>query len=178
MMDNSFKTLIDSSGEVLILLPEKPSLDQAAAGLSLYLSLLRSGKVATISCSSPMTAEFSRLIGVDKVTNDLGDKNLTIKFVDYNATDVDKVSYDIVDGQFKLTVSQNQVQISNKGTNKYKLRRCICRFIILIGGANESHFQLANPDFSSKIIHIGTRLLEIQNPNLQVLSFARPQVLL
>ena len=175
-MDNSFKALIDSSLEVLILLTQKPNLDKVAAGLSLYLSLLSSGKNVTISCSTPMTTEFSRLIGVDKVTSNLGDKNLTIKFINYNAVDVDKVSYDIENGQFKLTVSpkagfkspnQDQIEVSYAGGGS--------DFIVLVGGTDESDFPvLKYPDFvGSKIIHLGTKLLEIENKDLQVLSFAK-----
>jgi hypothetical protein len=46
----------------------------------------------------------------------------------------------------------------------------------LIGGANDSHFPaLTKEEFkSAKLVHIGTRLLEILNSDLQVLSFARP----
>ena len=77
-MENSFKTLIDSAQEILILLPSKPFLDQVAGALSLYLSLSESGKSVSISCPAPMVTEYSRLIGVDKVGSDLGSKNLVI----------------------------------------------------------------------------------------------------
>ena len=176
LMDNSFKTLIDSAQEVLILLPQKPNLDQVASGLSLYLSFLGSGKDVTISCPVAMTAEFSRLIGVDKITGNLGDKNLIIKFVNYNATDVDKVSYDIENSQFKLTISpkvgfksptKDQIEVSYAGGSS--------DFVVLVGGTSESDFPvLQTLDFaSSTIIHLGTGLLEIENKDLQVLSFAQ-----
>ena len=71
-MDNSFKTLIDSAQEVLILLPSKPFMDQVAGGLSLYLSLSALNKNVAISCPAQMVAEYSRLVGVDKVTSELG----------------------------------------------------------------------------------------------------------
>lgn len=176
-MENSFSSLLSSANEILILLPNKPFLDQVAGGLSLYLSLINSGKKVNISCPAPMVTEYSRLIGVDKVTSDLGNKNLTIKFVDYEANSVDKVSYDIEAGQFKLTITpkpgfksptKEQIDLSYSGASG--------DLVILIGGANESHFPVVTKDeFKNlKIVHIGTRLLEILNSELQVLSFARP----
>ncbi|MDP3918171.1 MAG: hypothetical protein Q8Q30_03295 [Candidatus Woesebacteria bacterium] len=176
-MENSFASLISSANEILVLLPNKPYLDQVAGGLSLYLSLLGLGKKVSIFCPVSMTAEYSRLIGVDKVTTDLENHNLTIKFVNYEATDVDKVSYDILDGQFKLTITpklgfksptKDQVDVSYSGIS--------CDLVILIGGANDSHFPILNKEEfkNTKLVHIGTRLLEVINNDLQVLSFARP----
>lgn len=176
-MENSFAALINSAQEVLILLPSKPFMDQVAAGLSLYLSLSESGKSVSISCPAPMVTEYSRLIGVDKVTSDLGNKNLVISLKNYDANSVDKVSYDIVDNQFKLTISpkpglksptNEQIDINYSGASG--------DMVILIGGANDSHFPaISKEEFkTAKLIHIGTRLLEILNNDLEVLSFAKP----
>lgn len=176
-MDNSFKALIDSAKEVLILLPSKPFTDQVAAGLSLYLSLSESGKNVSISCPAPMVTEHSRLIGVDKVTSDLGSQNLVITFKNYPVDDVDKVNYDVESGEFKLTISpkaglksptKEQVNISYSGAAG--------DLVILIGGANDSHFPaLSKEEFkTAKLVHLGTRLLEILNNDLEVLSFAKP----
>ena len=176
-MENSFASLVNSANEILVLLPSKPFTDQVAAGLSLYLSLLESGKSVTISCPAPMVTEYSRLIGVDKVTSDLGNKNLVISLKNYDANSVDKVSYDIENGQFKLTVApktgfksptKEQIDINYSGASG--------DLIILIGGASDSHFPaISKVEFkTSKIIHIGTRLLEILNNDLEVLSFAKP----
>lgn len=176
-MDNSFKTLIDSAQEVLILLPNKPFTDQVAGGLSLYLSLSALNKNVAISCPAQMVAEYSRLVGVDKVTSDLGSKNLVIKFKNYLADDIDKVRADVENGEFTLTVlpkagkkspTKEQLEISFSGTAG--------DLVVLIGGANDSHFPaLAKEEFkNAKVIHIGTRLLEVLNSDLEILSFARP----
>jgi hypothetical protein len=175
-MDNSFKNLIDSAQEVLILLPSKPFTDQVAAGLALYLSILERHSV-NISCPAPMIAEFSRLIGVDKISSDLGNKNLVISLKNYDANSVDKVSYDIIEGQFKLTISPKAGQKSpTKEQLDINYSGASGDLVILIGGANDSHFPaLSKDEFkTSKLVHIGTRLLEILNSDLQVLSFARP----
>ena len=176
-MDNSFKTLIDSAQEVLILLPSKPFMDQVAGGLSLYLSLSALNKNVAISCPAQMVAEYSRLVGVDKVTSELGSKNLIIKFKNYLADDIDKVRADVENGEFTLTAlpkagkkspTKEQLEISFSGTAG--------DLVVLIGGANDSHFPaLAKEEFkTAKVIHVGTRLLEVLNSDLEILSFARP----
>ncbi|MEK7111768.1 MAG: hypothetical protein AAB875_00410, partial [Patescibacteria group bacterium] len=94
MTENPLGSLIESSRSILILLPTKPYFDQVAAGLALYLAL-RETKETIIASPSPMLVEFNRLVGVNKVTLELGNKNLSIRFSNYRANDIEKVSYDI-----------------------------------------------------------------------------------
>lgn len=173
-MENSFKNLIDAAKSVLILLPINPDLDQVASGLTLYLAL-RDKKDVNVSCPSPMVVEFNRLVGVNKVSPDLGNKNLTLKFNDYQASDIERVSYDIENGQFKLTVipkpgvlspKKEQVELSYSGISGDT--------IILIGGESQDSFPaLASKDIAeAKLIHVGTRALP--STERSVLSFARP----
>lgn len=171
-MENSFASIIESANSILILLPTKPRFDQVAAALSLFLSL-KDRKNTAISCPSPMLVEFNRLIGVDKISTELGNKNLSIKFSNYNASDIERVSYDIENGEFKLTVipksgfsspEKSQVELSYSGIS--------ADVLVLVGGGNISHFPtLSANDFSrAKIVHLGTRGLS----QGEVISFARP----
>ncbi len=172
-MDNSFVSLIDSASSVLILLPSNPYFDQVAAGLSLYLSLADK-KEATISCPSPMMVGFNRLIGINKIVEEIGNKNLTIKFAGYDAGKIEKVSYDIENGEFKLTVvpktgsvapQKEHLDLSYAGVSS--------DLVILIGGANDSHFPILASDelAGAKVVHIGTRVL---SSSREVMSFAKP----
>ena len=172
-MENSLLSLIDSATSVLIVLPGKPYFDQVAAGLSLYLSIL-GRKEAAIFCPSPITVGMNRLVGVNKISTDLGSKNLTIKFAGYDATNIDKVSYDIDNGEFKLTVvpktglaapQKEQLNVSYAGIS--------ADLVILVGGANDSHFPVLSSDelINVKVAHIGTRVLD---SGREVLSFAKP----
>lgn len=171
-MENSFISLIDSATSVLILLPTKPYFDQVAAGLSLYLSI-HDKKEVSISCPTPMMVGFNRIIGINKITSELGDKNLTIKFKGYDAGNIEKVSYDIIDGEFNLTVvpkagftspSKEQLDLSFSGIS--------ADLVILIGGANDSHFPIleSNELSSAKVVHIGNRVL---SSTRDILSFAK-----
>jgi nanoRNase/pAp phosphatase (c-di-AMP/oligoRNAs hydrolase) len=172
-MDNSLTSLIDSATSILVLLPTKPYFDQVAAGLSLFLAL-RENKEVAISCPSPMMVGFNRLVGIDKITSELGSKNLTIKFKGYDANNIEKVSYDIVQGEFNLTVvpkagfsapSKEQMDLNFSGVS--------ADLVILIGGANDSHFPILESGElgSAKIVHIGNRVL---SSNREVMSLAKP----
>lgn len=174
-MENSFKSLIDKSKSILILLPTKPYFDQVASGLSLYLSLRDKKDVAIYSPAS-MTVEFNRLIGVNKISSELGNKNLVIRFIDYKATDIERVSYDIENSQFKLTVipkqrivppSKDQIELSYSGVS--------VDTVIIIGGANESHFPaLSGKDLvGANIVHVGIRDISLASGK-NYISFSRP----
>lgn len=172
-MDTNFASLVESATSVLILLPTKPYFDQVAAGLSLYLSL-KEKKEVTISASSPMMVGFNRIIGIDKIVTEVGNKNLTIKFAGYDAGNIEKVSYDIENGEFRLTVvpkigfnspTKEQLDLSYAGVAS--------DLVILIGGANDTHFPLLSSEdvIGAKIVHIGTRVMASSR---EVMSFAKP----
>jgi len=162
-MENTLKSVIDQSKSILILLPTRPYFDQVATGLSLYLAVRGEKEVAVVS-NSPMTVEFNRLVGVNKVTQDLGNKNLIISFSNYEANNIEKVSYDLDNGEFRLTIipkqgasapQKDQIEITHSGVS--------ADTIILVGGTNESHFpalsskELAN----ARIVHVGSRTLTL-----------------
>lgn len=172
-MDTNFTSIVDSASSILILLPTKPYFDQVAAGLSLYLSI-HDRKEVNISCPTPMMVGFNRIIGVNRISSELGNKNLTIKFKGYDAGNIEKVSYDIVNGEFNLTVvpkpgstapQKEQMDLSFSGIS--------ADLVILIGGANDSHFPILESQelSSAKVAHVGNRTL---SSNRDVMSFAKP----
>jgi len=174
-MDNTFPSLITSANSILILLADKPSFDQVAAALSLYLSL-RGIKEAVVSSPNPMTVEFNRLVGVDKISQELGNKNLTIKFKGYPAENIERVSADVEGQEFKLTIipktglnspQREQVELSSSGASS--------DLVVLIGGNNDTDFSgLNNEDLSgTKIVHIGIKQL-LASPNREIMSFTLP----
>lgn len=158
---------------MLVMLSARPNFDTVAAGLSLYLSL-HDSKEATISCPSQMMVGFNRLIGINKITSELGNKNLTIRFKGYDATGIDKVSYDIENGEFKLTVvpksgilapQSEQVNLSYSGIS--------ADLVILVGGSTEADFPILGSEqiANAKVVHIGYRSL---STNHEVMSLAKP----
>lgn len=174
-MENSLSTLIDTASSILVLLPDKPNFDVVAAGLGLYLSL-RDKKQTSISSLSPMVVDFNRLVGVNKIGSELGNKNLTIRFKDYDAASIEKVSYDIINGEFNLTVVPKTGQIAPQD-NQIKLNYSgiSADLVVLVGGASVADFAaLSDSQLSgAKIVHIGTRVFSDGGEN-QALSFAKP----
>jgi len=174
-MNNSFSSLVDSATGVLILLPTKPYFDQVAAGLALYLSL-KDSKDVSIMCPSPMLVEFNRLVGVNQIVTEAGNKNLTIKFTGYPAENVERVSADVEGGKFYLTVIPKPGMTSPKKEEmEFSYSGVAADTLILIGGGNESHFPILESKDAqgAKIVHIGTRELSVL-PDKGVMSFARP----
>lgn len=140
----------------------------------MYLSL-KGRKPVDIYCPSDMTVEFNRLVGVNKVTKELGNKNLSLRFTNYDANNIERVSYDVENAEFKLTVipktgfdapKKEQIQMNYSGVS--------ADTVILIGGANGNHFPaLETKDLiNAKVLHIGTKELAINQR--QIMSFARP----
>ena len=156
-------------------MPNKPFFDQVAAGLSLA-SAFADEKEVQVSCPSEMTVEFNRLVGVNRVTRDLGNKNLSLKFPNYPANNIERVSYDIEDGEFKLTIIPKPGMTSPKKEQvNFSYSGISADTVILVGGTNESHF----PAFSGKellgvkLVHIGTKELIIPKEK-EVMSLAQP----
>ncbi len=172
-MNDSFTGLINSAASILVVIPEKPNFDAAAAGLALYLSL-REVKETMIYCASPITVGLNRLIGVNKISQELGNKNLTIRFAGYEANNIEKVSYDIENGEFKLTVvpksgftapGKDQMNLSFSGVS--------ADLIVLIGGVGENDFSVLSSQelVGAKVAHLGVRTLTSARA---VMDFASP----
>lgn len=100
---NSIQEALNGAKNILILSPANPSLDSIAASLALYLSLKKQGKQVLAACPSSMTVAFNRLIGVNKITDRVGGRNLIISF-DYLKDSIEKVSYNIESEKFNLVV--------------------------------------------------------------------------
>jgi len=174
-MENNFRSYLDSARSILIILPKKPYFDQVAAGLSLYLTLLGKKEV-DIVCPNPMLVEFNRLVGVDKVKSELGNKNLVIRIVNYKASDIERVSSEVKNEELYLTVIpqpgvnpplENQVMLSRSGVS--------ADLIVLIGGADQTHFPMLTSEDLINLpkIHIGLRPISLTQ-GLSVISFVKP----
>jgi ribosome biogenesis SPOUT family RNA methylase Rps3 len=174
-MENSFKSIINQAGSIVIFLPNKAHTDQVASALALFLAL-KNVKPIQIVSTSPVTVSLNRLIGIDKISEELGNKNLVLGFSDYDANGIERVSYDIIENQFKLTVipkqgvippAQDQIRISYEGIT--------ADTIILFGGVTDADFpQLSTKGLEmANIYHLGTKPLTV-DPSRVVYTFAQP----
>lgn len=94
---------LEPAKNVLILLPNNPTLDGVAGGLAFYLTLQKTGKNVAVACPTQMTVAFNRLVAVDKITSKIGSRNLVISF-DYIKDSIEKVSYHIENNKFNLVI--------------------------------------------------------------------------
>lgn len=173
-MENSFNSLLGESKSILVLLPERPKFDEVAAGLSLYLTLSES-KSVSIASSSPMVVEFNRLVGVNKIEDKLGSKNLVIYFKDYNADNVEKVSADVEGDEFRLTiVPQSGVKPPENRQIKFDRSGVDADMAVLVGGNSINDFPfLKQKDLeSAKLVHIGNKSIDTQSQ--KVISLSSP----
>jgi len=98
------KKLLEQNSAVEIYVPTDPSFDQMAAALALRLVLGKMGKAVSVISPTPMTVEFSHLVGVDLVgQKSEGGRDLIITF-NYPLEQIEKVSYNDEGGKLNLVV--------------------------------------------------------------------------
>lgn len=131
-----FREILASLKSALVILPSKPSVDHVAAGLALSNSLNKHGISTVVSSPDPMTVEFNRLVGVEQIREDLGDKNLVISFGDYPAEDIERVAYNINNGQFILTAIPKPDKVAPKQEQILVNYSGVGADLILVVGAN------------------------------------------
>jgi len=111
MRDNNDFTPVEealaSAQTLAIVLPTILNVDKVAAALSLFLSLKKAGKQVSIACVLPMTVEYSSLVGVNKITQKIGGRNLMISFP-YQEDSIEKVSYHIENNRFNLVIQPKE----------------------------------------------------------------------
>jgi hypothetical protein len=124
---------LEKANDIFILIPQNPNLDQVAAALTLFASLKNTGKNVNIACPSPMRVEFSRLVGVDKVADKIGNRNLVISF-DYVKDAIEKVSYNVEGDKFNLVVQPKTGQKPLNSDNvSYSYSGAAADLVFIIG---------------------------------------------
>ncbi|MBI4034808.1 MAG: hypothetical protein HY381_00240 [Candidatus Chisholmbacteria bacterium] len=99
--------IFPTAKSLLIVTPETAQVDQLAAALGLYVALKEAGKGVTVANPKPAMAEYSRLVGIDQLTQKLGNRNLVISF-DYVEEAIEKVSYNVEGGKFNLVIQPKE----------------------------------------------------------------------
>lgn len=121
----ALKTKLEGSQSVLLTIPQNPSQDVVAASLAFYLSVKQSGKSVSIVASTLPIVRDSHLVGLDKITTEVGGNNLVIT-LDVPENYVDKVTSNTEGGHLNLIINpakgiapitQDQVKFSNSGAS-------------------------------------------------------------
>ena len=124
---------LNEAKRILVLLPPEPTEDQVIAALSLHQSLESANKRSQIGCSSPINVNH-KIIGVEKISNTVGSRNLIISF-DYKEDYLDKVDYDVrEDGKFYLVVKpKTDAPIPDISCAKFSYSGAEADLVIVVG---------------------------------------------
>lgn len=97
------KSTFSSAQKILILIKKDPSFDGLASALGLYLAIKKIKPEVDVYCETPAVVEQANLVGINKIRNEIGNKNLIISF-DYVDGAIEKVSYNIEGQKFNLVI--------------------------------------------------------------------------
>lgn len=105
---NQLQQQLTSAKTILNYFSAQTSFDQVAAGLAWFLALKAAGKQVTAYSLAPMTVEFSHLVGVDKIGQQIGGKNLTV-ILDLEES-IENVSYHTDEKHLYLVIEPKEGQ--------------------------------------------------------------------
>ena len=106
------KDLLDKNDKIGIAVGKNPGIDEMAAALGLYLSLIQSGKSVSVACPTEPLVEISSLVGIDKVKSafDGNASDLIVSFPDRG--DIEKISYTREGGFINIIVKATEQGLS------------------------------------------------------------------
>ncbi len=99
---STIKTLLSTAKSAMIVVPQL-SIDTIAASLALALSLKKKGVTAKVYCPQKTDQNYSKLAGLDLLTDSYSDNNLTIT-LQYPLDQIDQVSYNDDNQRLNLVV--------------------------------------------------------------------------
>lgn len=130
------KTKLGTAQTVLLSIPENPSQDVVASALALYLSLIQSGKTVSIVASTAPVVRDSHLVGLDKITTDVGGANLVIT-LDVPENYVDKVTSNTEGGHLNLIINPAKgVAPITEANVKFGYSGAAADLVVVIGAAD------------------------------------------
>jgi len=129
------KSQFDKAKTIFILFGQNASVDHVAAALGLFLVLKDQGKEVFVVTPTQLRTEFSRLVGLNHISDKLGNRNLVINFASYNPQHIDKVSLnDSLQDRFELIISPKAGQKApDPKTIEYSFRGAQADLIFTLG---------------------------------------------
>ena len=130
------KTKLGTAQSVLLTIPTNPSQDVVASALAMYLSLKQSGKAVSVVASTAPVVRDSHLVGLDKITTDVGGTNLVIT-LDVPENYVDKVTSNTEGGHLNLIINPAKgVPPITKDNVKFGYSGAAADLVIVLGAAD------------------------------------------
>ncbi len=99
-------SVFEQAKNIVCFIHPQATYDAVAAALSLQLAGESSGRSVEVVCEDPMRVEYSHLVGIDRVQQTVGNRDLIVSFA-YTEDQVDKVSYNVDENnqRFELVIS-------------------------------------------------------------------------
>ncbi len=130
------KTKLGTAQTVLLSIPTNPSQDVVASALALYLSIKQSGKTVSIVASSSPVVRDSHLVGLDKISEDVGGSNLVIT-LDVPENIIDKVTSNTEGGHLNLIIAPAKGAAPLTAANvKFGYSGAAADLVMVIGAAD------------------------------------------
>lgn len=130
------KNKLGTAQTVLLSIPQNPAQDIVASALALYLSIKQSGKTVSIVASSSPVVRDSHLVGLDKITTDVGGANLVIT-LDVPENVIDKVTSNTEGGHLNLIIAPAKGAMPITQANvKFGYSGAIADLVLVIGAAD------------------------------------------
>lgn len=99
------KQQLSQANRILVMFGQHATVDHVASATALFLSFQEQGKDVTIASPAEMRAEFSRLVGLDEVSNSISNRDLVISFDNYEFSSIERVSHnDGNNNRFELII--------------------------------------------------------------------------
>lgn len=130
------KNKLGTAQTVLLTIPENPSQDVVASALAMYLAIQQAGKTVTIVASSAPVVRDSHLVGLDKITTDVGGANLVIT-LNVPENHIDKVTSNTEGGHLNLIInSAKDVEPLKPEHVKFSYSGATADLVIVLGAAD------------------------------------------
>jgi len=133
------RSLLQNAQSVLIALAETNDEDVIAAGLGLYLTLVKTRKQVTIVSPQDIKVELSHLYGIDKITKQIAGGNNLVVSMPYKEGSIEKVSYHIENNRFNLVIEPRGERLDfDPNQIEYNYGRGDYDAVIVLGANNVS----------------------------------------
>lgn len=139
---SEINSALSGAKNIGILIGDDPDYDITAASLALFLSLEKAGKRVSVASPTPMRVEFSHLVGLDKITNRISEReNLTIS-IDYPVNNVEKVSFDDSNEKVNLIIKlKDNAPLITNDKIKFSEAGQALELYFFVGGRNPASFD-------------------------------------
>lgn len=126
---------LSKAQNVVCFIHPQATYDAVVAAVSMAEMIDKSGRSASVVCEAEMRPEYEQLKGVNKVSQQLGNRDLVISF-DYSEEQVDKVNYNVDEAnkRFELIITPQRGGVAlDPSTIQYRQAGLAAEVVILFG---------------------------------------------